>query len=73
MEEEDTSEKGIKDAIGFVSEPYVFSYSFKEAIVYALAVGVSTQDTHGLRWDSQDTQCLRIGHTGNTGHTPYSA
>lgn len=49
--EEDAGEKGIKDAIGFVSEPYIFEYSFKEAILYALSVGVSTKDQQGLRWD----------------------
>jgi len=52
--EEDSGEKTIKDAIGFVSEPYAFNYSFKESIIYSLAVGVSTRDRDGLRFLYED-------------------
>eukprot|EP00092_Neocalanus_flemingeri_P007605 GFUD01008207.1.p1 GENE.GFUD01008207.1~~GFUD01008207.1.p1 ORF type:complete len:604 (+),score=134.87 GFUD01008207.1:249-2060(+) len=51
---EDDGEKTIKDAIGFVSEPYVYNYSFKESIIYSLAVGVSTRDKDGLRFLYED-------------------
>ena len=50
--EEDDGEKTIKD--GYVSEPYVFNYSFKESIIYSLAVGVSTRDKDGLRFLYED-------------------
>jgi len=52
--EEDSGEKTIKDAIGFVSEPYAFNYSFKESIIYSLSVGVSTRDKDGLRFLYED-------------------
>jgi len=53
-EEQDAGEKGVKDAIGYVSKPYNFRYSFREAIIYALSVGVSTEDTNGLRFLYED-------------------
>jgi len=53
-DEEDPGEKTIEDAIGFVSEPYVFTYTFKESIIYSLAVGVSTRDQDGLRFLYED-------------------
>ena len=33
-------------------EPYYFTYTFKDLILYALGVGVSTTDDNGLRDDS---------------------
>ena len=54
MSAENDGEKTIKDAIGFVSKPYVFNYSFKESIIYSLAVGVSTRDKDGLRFLYED-------------------
>jgi len=48
------AEKGVKDAIGYESKPYNFKYSFREAIIYALSVGVSTEDANGLRFLYED-------------------
>ena len=52
--EEEGEEKGIEDAIGFVSEPYTYRYSFREPIIYSLSVGVSTKDPQGLRFLFED-------------------
>ena len=40
----------IELASGYQSEPYTFSYSCKEAILYNLGVGISTLDEDGLRF-----------------------
>lgn len=53
-EQEAGGEKGVKDAIGYESKPYNFRYSFREAIIYALSVGVSTEDSNGLRFLYED-------------------
>jgi len=53
-QEDGGGEKGVKDAIGYESKPYNFRYSFREAIIYALSVGVSTQDANGLRFLYED-------------------
>jgi len=53
-EDEDGGEKTVKDAIGFISEPYIFNYTFKESIIYSLGVGVSTTDKDGLRFLYED-------------------
>ncbi|XP_023321911.1 peroxisomal multifunctional enzyme type 2 isoform X2 [Eurytemora carolleeae] len=37
-------------AVGYTSKPVPFSYNFKDLIIYALGVGVSTKDKHGLRY-----------------------
>ncbi len=37
-------------AVGFTSGPSDFSYTPKEAILYALGVGVSTEDRDGLKY-----------------------
>ena len=50
QQDEADEEKTIKDAIGFVSEPFDFNYSFKEAIIYNLAVGASTKDADCLKF-----------------------
>ena len=52
--EEEGEEKGIQDAIGFVSEPYTYRYSFREPIIYSLSVGASTKDPQGLRFLFED-------------------
>ena len=49
-------EKTVSDAIGFVSEPYLFSYDFKEVISYNLAVGASTTQQAGLRYLYEDEE-----------------
>jgi 3-hydroxyacyl-CoA dehydrogenase/3a,7a,12a-trihydroxy-5b-cholest-24-enoyl-CoA hydratase len=36
-------------AVGFTSAPFEFSYNFKDVILYALAVGASTEDDKNLR------------------------
>ena len=38
------------NAVGYCSKPVQFSYNFKDLIVYALGVGVSTSDSNGLRY-----------------------
>jgi 3-hydroxyacyl-CoA dehydrogenase/3a,7a,12a-trihydroxy-5b-cholest-24-enoyl-CoA hydratase len=43
-------EVGPRAAVGFTSQPFEFSYNFKDAILYALGLGVSTQDQNGLRY-----------------------
>jgi len=53
-DEEIGGEKTVKDAIGFISEPYIFNYTFKESIIYSLGVGVSTTDKDGLRFLYED-------------------
>jgi len=50
QQDEADEEKTIKDAIGFVSEPFDFNYSFKEAIIYNLSVGASTKDADSLKF-----------------------
>ena len=37
-------------AVGYTSKPVPFSYNFKDLIIYALGVGVSTKDKNGLRY-----------------------
>ena len=53
-EDQDEGEKTVQDAIGFISEPYIFNYTFKESIIYSLGVGVSTTDKDGLRFLYED-------------------
>merc|ERR1711962_571154 len=38
------------DAVGFVSSPTLYDYTFKDIILYALGIGVSTKDKYGLRY-----------------------
>jgi len=45
-----TKPQTVMDAVGFTSEPYYFTYTFKDLILYALGVGVSTTDDNGLRF-----------------------
>ena len=60
LEEEEGEEKGIQDAIGFVSEPYTYRYSFREPIIYALSVGASTRDPQGLRFLYEDHDMFAV-------------
>ena len=39
-----------KLALGYTSDPFEYSYSSKEVILYSLSVGVSTQDEDGLQY-----------------------
>ena len=39
-----------KLALGFTSEPFEYTYSHKEVILYSLSVGVSTADEDGLQY-----------------------
>ncbi len=36
-------------AVGFESEPFTYSYSSRDVVLYALSVGVSTAHKNGLR------------------------
>lgn len=37
-------------AIGFESQPCVYNFDHRDVILYALAVGASTDDPHGLKY-----------------------
>ena len=43
-------EEGPRAAVGFTSAPFHFNYNFKDVILYALAVGASTEDDKSLRY-----------------------
>jgi 3-hydroxyacyl-CoA dehydrogenase/3a,7a,12a-trihydroxy-5b-cholest-24-enoyl-CoA hydratase len=45
-----TNVSGPRAAVGFVSQPFDFHYNFKDVILYALGVGVSTTDEKSLRF-----------------------
>lgn len=48
--EHSSDEVSPLSAVGYTSKPVPFSYNFKDLIIYALGVGVSTKDKHGLRY-----------------------
>jgi len=48
--EHSSDEVSPLSAVGYTSKPVPFSYNFKDLIIYALGVGVSNKDKHGLRY-----------------------